>query len=81
MGIVSPGVPVLWHTAVRTHVPGLDIHRHPKDRPQNTPPTLQEGASKDVLCKLDARLGGEFRAAVPRTAVPPCASCVTVSVV
>lgn len=36
--------------------PGLDIHRHTENRPQNTPLTLQEGASKDVLCKSDARL-------------------------
>lgn len=50
--------------------PGLDIHRHTEIRPQNTPLTLQEGASKDVLCKSDARLRGGFMA--PRTSRSSC---------
>lgn len=50
--------------------PGLDIHRHTENRPQNKPLTLQEGASEDVLCKSDARLRGGFTA--PRTSRSSC---------
>lgn len=44
-----------------TH-PRLDIHRYAENTGQGTCFSLcREGASRDVLCKLDARLGGVGR--------------------